>query len=302
MGIEATSSTSVSSTSAAAQSSAASSSDSAKKTSTDSSFKDEMNKVSKSESKKDDKKVEKSDDKVNAVSDKKDKEASKSDTNKTNDQDSNNLTLTGNVDTSNVMDLTKMGALNSLNNANAMLSSDIQQMINNTAQISGISGASKVSGSIFSFGDDSKNSISMTQSDAQFFINLTQNDTVSVQNAVVQAQNMINSGADVSDVQQNVKISQALLDAINNAKETNQPLRIDFDQNVSVVLRIGKDGAIAANFIPGDKAVEQYLRNNIESLKATFNENDLPYTDLSYSNSSKQQNERRRNKQQQGEQ
>ena len=175
-------------------------------------------------------------------------------------------------------------------------------MINNTAQISGISGAFKVSGSIFSFGDDSKNSISMTQSDAQFFINLTQNDTVSVQNAVVQAQNMINSGAEVSDVQQNVKISQALLDAINNAKETNQPLRIDFDQNVSVVLRIGKDGAIAANFIPGDKAVEQYLRNNIESLKATFNENDLPYTDLSYSNSSKQQNERRRNKQQQGEQ
>ena len=79
-------------------------------------------------------------------------------------------------------------------------------------------------------------------------------------------------------------------------------MRIDFDQNVSVVLRIGKDGAIAANFIPGDKAVEQYLRNNIESLKATFNENDLPYTDLSYSNSSKQQNERRRNKQQQGEQ
>ena len=287
MGIEATSSTSVSSTSAAAQSSAASSSDSAKKTSTDSFFKNEMNKVSKSESKKDDKK---------------DKEASKSDTNKTNEQDSNNLTLTGNVDTSNVMDLTKMGALNSLNNANAMLSSDIQQMINNTAQISGISGASKVSGSIFSFGDDSKNSISMTQSDAQFFINLTQNDTVSVQNAVVQAQNMINSGAEVSDVQQNVKISQVLLDAINNAKETNQPLRIDFDQNVSVVLRIGKDGAIAANFIPGDKAVEQYLRNNIELLKATFNENDLPYTDLSYSNSSKQQNERRRNKQQQGEQ
>lgn len=302
MGIEATSSTSVSSTSAATQSSAASSSDNAKKTSTDSSFKDEMNKVSKSESKKDDKKVEKSDDKVNAVSDKKDKEASKSDTNKTKEQDSNNLTLTGNVDANNVMDLTKMGALNSLNNANAMLSNDIQQMINNTAQISGISGASKVSGSIFSFGDDSKNSISMTQSDAQFFINLTQNDTVSAQNAVTQAQNMINNGAEVSEVQQNVKISQALLDAINNAKETNQPLRIDFDQNVSVVLRIGKDGAIAANFIPGDKAVEQYLRNNIESLKATFNENDLPYTDLSYSNSSKQQNERRRNKQQQGEQ
>ena len=38
-------------------------------------------------------------------------------------------------------------------------------------------------------------------------------------NCVKKAQNMINSGAEVSDVQQNVKISQALLDAINNAKE-----------------------------------------------------------------------------------
>ena len=302
MGIEATSSASVSSTSATSQSSAASSSDSAKKTSSESSFKDEMNKVSKSETKKDDKKVEKSDDKVNAVSEKKDKESSKSESSQNKDNDSNNLTLVGNVDVNNVMDLTKLGALNSLNNANAMLSSDIQQMINNTSQISGLSSVSNVSGSIFNFGDDSKNSISMTQSDAQFFINLTQNDNVSAQNVVAQAQNMLNNGAEVSDVQQNVKISQALLDAINNAKETNQPLRIDFDQNVSVILRVGKDGAISANFIPGDKAVEQYLRNNIESLKATFNENDLPYTDLSYSNSSKQQNERRRNKQQQGEQ
>lgn len=301
MGIEATSSASVSSTSATTQSSAASSSDSAKKTSSESSFKDEMNKVSKSETKKDDKNVEKSDDKVNAVSEKKDKESSKSESTQNKDNDSNNLTLVGNVDV-NTMDLTKLGALNSLNNANAMLSNDIQQMINNTSQIAGLSSVSNVSGSIFNFDDDSKNSISMTQSDAQFFINLTQNDTVSAQNVVAQAQNMVNNGAEISDVQQNVKISQALLDAINNAKDTNQPLRIDFDQNVSVILRIGKDGAISANFIPGDKAVEQYLRNNIESLKATFNENDLPYTDLSYSNSSKQQNERRRNKQQQGEQ
>ena len=92
------------------------------------------------------------------------------------------------------------------------------------------------------------------------------------------------------------------MDALSKARETNQPLRIDFDQNVSVILRIGKDGAIAANFIPGDKAVEQYLRNNISNLRAVFNENDLPYTELSYSNSSKQQNERRRNQQKQGEQ
>ena len=123
-----------------------------------------------------------------------------------------------------------------------------------------------------------------------------------MQNVMSQAQTMIENGTSVAEVKQNVQISQTLLDALSKARETNQPLRIDFDQNVSVILRIGKDGAIAANFIPGDKAVEQYLRNNISNLRAVFNENDLPYTELSYSNSSKQQNERRRNQQKQGEQ
>ena len=96
------------------------------------------------------------------------------------------------------------------------------------------------------------------------------------------------------------KEKQALLDALSESRETNKPLRIDFDQNVSVVLRVNKEGTIAANFIPHDKAVEQYLRNNIETLKNTFNENDIPYSDLNYSNrGSKQQKEQQRNRQQQ---
>ena len=183
-----------------------------------------------------------------------------------------------------------------------MLSSDIMQMMaqNGLAQVSETSEVQSAS-SIFSFGSDNTNQVSLTQNDAQFFINLTKSENVSGQNIALQAQNMIANGGDFAEVAQNAKISQTLLNALSNARETNQPLRIDFDQNVSVILRIGQDGVLSARFIPGDKAVEQYLRNNIESLKATFRENDLPYSDLSYSNSSKQQNERRRNKQQQGE-
>ena len=273
MGIEATSSSStVSSTTSSAQVSSASNSDSAKKTSTDSSFKDEMDKVSSKEDKKDSK-----------VEETKSKE------------DDDNLTLNGNADYG------QYGSL-SLNDANKMLSSDIMQMMaqNGLAQVSKTSEVQAAS-SIFSFGSDNTNQVSLTQNDAQFFINLTKSEDVSGQNIALQAQNMIANGGDFAEVAQNAKISQTLLNALSNARETNQPLRIDFDQNVSVILRIGQDGALSARFIPGDKAVEQYLRNNIESLKATFRENDLPYSDLSYSNSSKQQNERRRNKQQQGE-
>lgn len=288
MGIEATSSSStVSSTTSSAQVSSASNSDSAKKTSTDS-FKDEMDKVSSKEDKKDSK-----------VEETKSKDVDKTQTSETNKKDTkeddDNLTLNGNADYS------QYGSL-SLNDANNMLSSNIMQMMaqNGLAQVSGTSEVQAAS-SIFSFGSDNTNQVSLTQNDAQFFINLTKSEDVSGQNIALQAQNMIANGGDFAEVAQNAKISQTLLNALSNARETNQPLRIDFDQNVSVILRIGQDGALSARFIPGDKAVEQYLRNNIESLKATFRENDLPYSDLSYSNSSKQQNERRRNKQQQGE-
>ena len=182
---------------------------------------------------------------------------------------------------------------------NNQLSNDIQKMVNSNQvnPLSQLSGAKGLSGAI-SLGFSPASSISMTQADAEFFVNLTQQNDVSAQNVVAQAQNLLNNGADVSQVKQSSQISQTLLNALMTAKENNQPLRIDFDQNISVILRVGKDGALAANFIPGDKAVEQYLRNNIEVLKATFKEQDLPYSDLSYSNrGSKQQKENRRNKQ-----
>jgi hypothetical protein len=187
-----------------------------------------------------------------------------------------------------------------------MLSNDIQQMIEttpglNTEEINlnsyEVYGADpKTKTSIITL--DWGNNLSITESDAQFFIDLAQNNTVTAQNVVAQAQMALDNGVELSQVKQNVKISETLLNAINTARETNQPLRIDFDQNVSVILRMGKDGSFAANFIPGDKAVEQYLKNNIDNLKNTFDEKELPYTDLSYSNrGNKRQKEEQRNKQ-----
>lgn len=205
--------------------------------------------------------------------------------------DENNM-LNGNVIFNN--------ELSSFDINNNELSNDIQQMIN-TSTIAHNVASVKATQAVGTMKlNNSTNSISMTQSDAEFFVNLTQNNDVSIQNITAQATEMTQQGADVKEVQQNVKVSQALLDALSESREKNQPVRIDFDKDVSVVLRVGKDGALAANFIPGDKAVEQYLRNNIETLKNTFNENDLPYSDLSYSNrGGKQQRENQRNRQQQ---
>ena len=296
MSINAPSSAQVSSTSASSQINSASNSDSAKKTSSESSFKDEMDKVSSTEkSKKNEETSDKKNDKVDDVS-QKDEKTTNTENNANQNQDKNDAQspadqLNGMVDFSN------FGSL-SVSDANSMLTNDIAQMLNiNNTAVTGLAADMKVTASGMMNLDYS--SISMTESDADFFINLTQKNDVSVQNITAQAQNMLNQGVDAKEVKQNVQISETLLNAINIAKENNQPLRIDFDQNMSVIMRFGKDGTIAANFIPGDKAVEQYLRNNIESLKNTFRENDLPYSDLSYSNrGGKQQKENRRNREQ----
>ena len=296
MSINAPSSAQVSSASASSQINSASNSDSAKKTSSESSFKDEMDKVSSTEkSKKNEKTSDKKNDKVDEVS-QKDEKTTNTENNANQNQDKNDAQspadqLNGMVDFSN------FGSL-SVSDANSMLTNDIAQMLNiNNTAVTGLATDMKVTASGMMNLDYS--SISMTESDADFFINLTQKNDVSVQNITAQAQNMLNQGVDAKEVKQNVQISETLLNAINIAKENNQPLRIDFDQNMSVIMRFGKDGTIAANFIPGDKAVEQYLRNNIESLKNTFRENDLPYSDLSYSNrGGKQQKENRRNREQ----
>lgn len=50
------------------------------------------------------------------------------------------------------------------------------------------------------------------------------------------------------------------MDKLSESMKTNQPFRIDFDKDVSVIIKVNKDGSLAANFIPGDKAVEQYLK------------------------------------------
>ncbi len=300
MSINATSSSAASSASSTAQVSSAANSENAKKTSADSSFKKEMDKVSSSESeaKTDKKDSANSEDRVNAVDNNTDKDNDSNSGLKDDKQFSDstnelfnqqNMTLEGNIDYS------KFASM-SMNDVNSMLSNDIQQMMNTNNSLSPLSDLSAVSKNSGLMSLDFSNSISMTQNDADFFINLTQKNDVSMQNIVAQAQNMVNNGAETKEVKQNMQVSQTLLNALSNSRETNQPVRIDFDQNVSVILRVNKDGVISANFIPGDKAVEQYLRTNIDSLKATFAENDLPYSDLSYSNrGSKQQKENRRN-------
>lgn len=274
------STTSVSSTSQVASGQV---SENTQKSTTDSSFKNEMKKVE-TENKKE---VDKTTEKEIKTSE---KQTSNSEKIKV-DENSNIL-----LSAQNTQNL-KLEAL-SMTDINNNLANDIEMMMN-TNNINDLQ--TKYTnminnGKILQL--DYSKDITMSQEDAEFFINLTQNSDITPQAIATQIQATLDSGANLTQVQKSAKISETLLNAINIAKETNQPLRIDFDQNIAVIMRIGKDGSFSANFIPGDKVVEQYLKNNIDTLKSTFEEKELPYTELSYSNrGSKQQKEQRKNQQ-----
>lgn len=135
-------------------------------------------------------------------------------------------------------------------------------------------------------------SLNMTEADAQFFIDVVNNNNAGVQNVVQDIQQAMTFGSE--EVQKSANVSKTLINALHNTQKTGQAVRIDFGNDVAVVMRVGKDGAIMANFIPGDKAVEEYLKNNISILRQRFDEEDIPYSQLSYSQHEQQERQQRR--------
>ena len=170
------------------------------------------------------------------------------------------------------------------NNTQSLLTQNIQSLLNTKDLMSTVNAAT-------SFDYDV---INMSDSDANFFANLVQNTDMSMK-SISDSINQTLMNNNTQNVQKNVQVSSVLMEKLSESMKTNQPFRIDFDKDVSVIIKVNKDGSLAANFIPGDKAVEQYLRNNIASLRQRFDEQNLPYSELSYSNQNRQQQERRRN-------
>ena len=136
---------------------------------------------------------------------------------------------------------------------------------------------------------------SMSEGDALFFANLVTKTDMSMQSIAGEFQKSLNTG-NIQNVQKTAKVSSVLMEALSDSMKTNKAFRIDFDKDVSVVMRVDRDGNLNANFIPGDKAVEAYLRNNISYLRQRFDEQNLPYNELTYSKHRRQdQNEEKRN-------
>lgn len=167
---------------------------------------------------------------------------------------------------------------------NSSKTSDIVKFLDANLTTNNTNKTSKAS-STKSAEKSAEKTIKMTEADAKFFNNLIDSN----QQIIDGTKTAEASNTTLRDVEeaQSVQVSKSLLNALKESQENNKSFRVDFDKDLSVILRVNKDGKISAEFLPGDKAVEQYLKANIPLLQQQFKDEGLEYENLSYRQSKK---------------
>jgi len=94
-----------------------------------------------------------------------------------------------------------------------------------------------------------------------------------------------------------LNVSTGLQDALESAYKTQRPVRISLADNADMILHLGRDGRVSAEFLPNDRVAEALFRQHILDLKNRLDEKGLPYNTLSVRNWQDQQNNPQQQKQ-----
>ena len=124
----------------------------------------------------------------------------------------------------------------------------------------------------------------MNEADVEVFTELVQNGEVNLNNLAPEA------------AQKAVHVSKTLSDMLAKAMEDNKPVRIEFDNGISVIIKISKDGKISADFLPSTQAAEAYLKENLPILKQKFDDQNIDYDELNHRERRNQDREQNRKK------
>lgn len=106
----------------------------------------------------------------------------------------------------------------------------------------------------------------MSEGDVDFFTKLVENGQADLTQATLKSS----------------KISKTLADMLAKSMKDNQPVRIDFDNNISVIIKVGRDGKISADFLPSSQVAEAYLKENLPLLRQKFEDNNIDYDELNH--------------------
>ena len=109
--------------------------------------------------------------------------------------------------------------------------------------------------------------IAMSKNDVDFFAKL-----------VKDGQNSIST----KETAEASQVSKTLADMLAKSMNDNKPIRINFDNDISVIIKVGKDGKISADFLPSSQIAEAYLKENLPLLKQRFEDNNIDYEELNH--------------------
>lgn len=118
----------------------------------------------------------------------------------------------------------------------------------------------------------------MTEDDIKFFELIAGNGNISINNT----NSVVVEGEDGQKTLENLKFSKSLMNLIEYSYSSGRPVRIDFSKDLTVILKIDRQGQISAEFISSDKAMEHLLRTNIPYLKQKLDSSGIKYKKIYY--------------------
>ena len=81
-------------------------------------------------------------------------------------------------------------------------------------------------------------------------------------------------------------LSAKFLSLLKDSLINKKVFRIDFDNEISVIIKIDVEGKISANFLTSSKELEEGLKNNLYILRQKFEEQGIKYGSIEYTSSS----------------
>ncbi len=126
--------------------------------------------------------------------------------------------------------------------------------------------------------------------DAIFFVNLLN------QNQIVNY-SVENDKITLNCNEKQINATQSLINMLSTSYETKKPIRLDFGESVTVILKLDHKGQIQAHFIPGTADAEAYLKQNIPSLRQIFDSENINYSYLGYSKNRENSSKKKRSNQ-----
>lgn len=118
----------------------------------------------------------------------------------------------------------------------------------------------------------------MTDDDAKFFQLILSNQNITLNNSgsvIVEDENGEKN-------LQKLNFSKSVMNLIEYAYTSNRPIRMDFAGDLSVIIKIDKQGQISAEFISSDKAMEYLLKTNIPLLRQKLESEGIKYKKIFY--------------------